>query len=853
LPVSSRPRISVLILNYNGREHLEACLPTVVAQTYPRDRFQIEVIDNGSTDGSLDFVRATYPQVRVHALERNLGFAEPYDTVARASDSDWVVFLNNDTRVDPNWLSALVDAAGQHGADCVASKILDWDGRRIDFVGGLTTFIGHSWQRDNGEPAAREYLDVPLLFACGGSMLIRRDAYVDAGGFDRDFFAYFEDVDLGWRMNVLGYRTMLAPKAVTYHRLHGTAGKIAFAQRLRLYERNALAMIYKNYEAETLRRVLPAAIALSLARGLVHSGVDPRTFALGSTPPPTVELSARSAVHLLALEDFYRSLPALSEKRAAIQSRRKVSDAELFTLFGEPFRLHEQGSYGEIARTLIRDLGIDEIFASEATPHRTTLLPSDDAVLETRTTQPFGPGRRGSLVQDDAKTLPKVSVIVLTVLGSTHLPDCLSSLRAQTYPAALREILVVDNASAEDPTEVVRQYYPDARVIRNPANVGFAVGNNIGAKAATGEYVVFLNDDTRVHPEWLRELVGTAVRRGAVSVGSRMLSWDGSLIDFAGASVNFEGKGFQVDIGQPEAGRYTEERPLLFACGGAMLVRRDVFLETGGWDEAAFAYYEDVELGWRFWLLGHEVWFSPRSIVYHKHHGTWGRWPSPPRLRLYERNSLRILYTHLERDTLVRVLPAALLLATDLALLSTDFSRAARDADEVARDEAHGRNQHARGWRALKTSLKAALRERGVNRQSSVAANLRRVGPRGLLAIASFVLRGGPASVPQVSRRAALQIERGAASFVLDDRTETIPTSAAAALSGVYDFIRELPVLTERRRALQSARRRTDRDILSRFNSHWTHAAVARYQVEHEDVHWRLVEEFGIEEIAKET
>ena len=100
-------------------------------------------------------------------------------------------------------------------------------------------------------------------------MLIARDAYLDAGGFDRDFFAYFEDVDLGWRLSLLGYRTVLAPAAVTYHRLHGTAGRIAFAQRLRLYERNALAMIYKNYEDESLRRVLPAAIALSLLRGLV--------------------------------------------------------------------------------------------------------------------------------------------------------------------------------------------------------------------------------------------------------------------------------------------------------------------------------------------------------------------------------------------------------------------------------------------------------------------------------------------------------------------------------------------------------------------------------------------------------
>ncbi len=682
--MSSTPRVSVLILNYNGREHLKACLPTVEAQAYPKGSLSIEVIDNGSTDGSVAFVREQFPGVRLHLRPRNLGFAAPYDEVARASTSDYLAFLNNDTRVEPTWLSELVGAAARHEAQCVASRILDWDGGRIDFVGGLTSFVGHSWQRDCGEPAAaHEYEERPLLFACGGSMLISREAYVAAGGFDRDFFAYFEDVDLGWRLSLLGYRIVLAPRAITYHRLHGTAGRIAMAQRLRLYERNALAMIYKNYEDESLRRVLPAAVALSLLRGLTHSGIDPRTFALGGHPPPSLDVSARAVVHLLALEDFGRLLPELHRKRAAIQARRRRSDAELFTLFGEPFRLHEAGHYEEIAAALIRDFEIAPLF--EQGPRRAAAAPP--SIVEPP--PPVPADRPASRIEIDAT--PVVSVIVLTVLGPTHLADCLSSLRAQTYPADRREIIVVDNASAQDPTAVVEQYYPGARVVRNASNLGFAVGNNVGARAARGEYVAFLNDDTRVHPEWLSELAGTAVRRRAVSVGSRILSWDAQLIDFVGGFVNCEGKGFQIDIGQPEAGRHMEERPLLFACGGAMLARRDVFLETGGWDEGAFAYYEDVELGWRFWLLGHEVWFSPRSIVYHKHHGTWGRWPEPPRLRLYERNSLRILYTHLERDTLQRLLPAALLLAVDRALLATHVSRASESGDDTPGLESGGR------------------------------------------------------------------------------------------------------------------------------------------------------------------
>jgi GT2 family glycosyltransferase len=536
-----------------------------------------------------------------------------------------------------------------------------------------------------------------VLFACGGSMLVKRDVYVDAGGLDRDFFIYFEDVDFGWRLAVLGYRTVLAAKAITYHRLHGHMGRMAYAPRLRLYERNALAMLFKNYEDETLRRVLPAAIALSLLRGLSQSGLDPNHFRLGSASPSEVAISARLTAHLLAFEDFCRMLPALRERRADIQRRRKVPDTEIVKLFGDPYRWHEAGPYEEIAWTLVRDLGIDEALGkgsgvpgsgvpgsgvpgSRVPGFRGSevLVPGSDVPGSGSSDVP-GSGSSESTAGAEGGD-PLVSIVIITVLGATYLPDCLSSLREQTYPLDRTDVIVVDNGSKEDPSAAVAELYPGARVVRSETNIGFSGANNLGARAARGEYVVFINDDTRLHPEWLRELVGTAVRHGAASAGSRMLTWDGTTIDFVGGVVNCEAKGFQTDTGLPEAGRHTGEVPILFACGGAMLIRRDLLLNTGGWDEGAWMYYEDVELGWRLWLLGHEAWFSPRSIVFHKHHGTWGRWPEPPRLRLYERNSLRILYTHLERDSLARVLPAALLLAADRAMLITGLSRAFRDA-----------------------------------------------------------------------------------------------------------------------------------------------------------------------------
>ena len=165
-----------------------------------------------------------------------------------------------------------------------------------------------------------------------------------------------------------------------------------------------------------------------------------------------------------------------------------------------------------------------------------------------------------------------MSIVILTALGPTHLPECLDSLREQTYPADRVEVIVVDNGSAEDPTAAVQRDYPGARVISECRRTsGFAAGNNVGASAATGDYLVFLNDDTRAHPDWLRELVETARRRGAAAVASCILDWSGERIDFVEGAVNFQGKGFQLHYGAPAGSVTLEEKPLLFACGCAML------------------------------------------------------------------------------------------------------------------------------------------------------------------------------------------------------------------------------------------------------------------------------------------
>jgi GT2 family glycosyltransferase/glycosyltransferase involved in cell wall biosynthesis len=261
--------------------------------------------------------------------------------------------------------------------------------------------------------------------------------------------------------------------------------------------------------------------------------------------------------------------------------------------------------------------------------------------------------------------LPTVSVVVLNYNGLKHLEKCFTSLLALDYPQDRLELLLADNGSSDASLDYMREHFPTVRLVETGGNLGFAGGNNYGAEHATGEYVAFLNNDTRVEPDWLSEMVHSVLRdsdRGVVCTSSLMLDWSGEKIDFQAGALNFHGFGFQPSYGQPVAGRDIQPRELLFACGGSMLIQRDVFLEVGGFDPDFFAFFEDVDLGWRLWVLGYSVTLTPTAITYHRHHGSFSAIPSHRTYLLYERNALYAIYKNYEQETLDKALPAALLL-----------------------------------------------------------------------------------------------------------------------------------------------------------------------------------------------
>lgn len=268
------------------------------------------------------------------------------------------------------------------------------------------------------------------------------------------------------------------------------------------------------------------------------------------------------------------------------------------------------------------------------------------------------------------KELPTVSVIVLNYNGRAYLETCLPSLAEMSYPRKSLEIMVVDNASTDDSVPWLKQKYPDIQLLVNPANLGFAKGNNLGAKAASGSYLAFLNPDTRVDKEWLLALSRTILSEPDVAcAGSIMLDWAGDDIDYSGrpddAMDLYPGHAKDTLVTLQSAG----DVPLLFASGGAMLVRRDIFMKLGGFDEYYFLYCEDVDLGWRLWLHGYRVLRSTRSLLFHKRGASSQQLDAKFVMGLAQKYTLYTLLKNMEASQLWPILPGVLWYLVDRSRL----------------------------------------------------------------------------------------------------------------------------------------------------------------------------------------
>ncbi len=253
------PEISVLIVNWNGRHFLNECLGALRRQTF-RD-FETILVDNASTDGSSDYVRSCFPEVRLVQLDENVGFASGNIAGYDQACGQLIALLNNDTEADPNWLEELKRASRDFPkVSTFACKMLHFDQRdRIENCGFGLTAAGLAVDLGRDEADGPDWVDPrPIFGACGGAVAYRRSMLEDVGFFDPDFFMNYEDVDLAFRAQLRGYACTLIPTAIVYHRYGATRKKFPARQlsftaqhRVRLFEKYADRIDVSLAPAET--------------------------------------------------------------------------------------------------------------------------------------------------------------------------------------------------------------------------------------------------------------------------------------------------------------------------------------------------------------------------------------------------------------------------------------------------------------------------------------------------------------------------------------------------------------------------------------------------------------------------
>jgi GT2 family glycosyltransferase len=255
--------ISVVIPNYNGRRYLEGCLPSLSAQTF--EDFEVIVVDNGSKDGSCEYVAEEFPRVRIVENEENLGFAAGVNSGISIARGEHILTLNNDTVAEREFIGSLAEAIGSDGrVGMCASKMLFLDGR-INSAGICLSRSGAAWDRGMGEADRGQYDAACEVFGpSAGAALYRREMLDEIGLFDEDFFAYMEDVDLAFRGRLAGWRCLYVPGARVRHVHGGTAG---FGSDLSVYygNRNILWYPVKDFPLGLLISSLPWIAGRSLA------------------------------------------------------------------------------------------------------------------------------------------------------------------------------------------------------------------------------------------------------------------------------------------------------------------------------------------------------------------------------------------------------------------------------------------------------------------------------------------------------------------------------------------------------------------------------------------------------------
>lgn len=304
--------VSVVILSYNSKEDLKECIPSLISQTY--QDFEIIVVDNASTDGSEEFIKANYPGIKIVQTGKNLGYAAGNNAGFEVAEGEYIVVVNPDTVADPEWLAELVKPLENDPTiTATTSKVLIYYQKdKINTCANTAHYTGLTFCRGLNRSASELNNYQPVGAVSGCSFAIRSNMLKKINGFDSDFFLYQEDADLSWRIRFAGGKIMYVPESIIYHKF-----KLSIAPRKEFYlERNRYLILFKNFSLKTLLLLLPSLTVTEIIT-VAHAVLNGPIYIKGKVK-----------AYAWIINNYEKIL----QKRHETLGKKKIADKEFFEL-----------------------------------------------------------------------------------------------------------------------------------------------------------------------------------------------------------------------------------------------------------------------------------------------------------------------------------------------------------------------------------------------------------------------------------------------------------------------------------------------------------------------------------------
>jgi len=318
------PKVSIIIINYNGKHHLESCLESLLKINY--NNTEIIIVDNNSTDDSVNFVSKNFPDVILIRLNENKGFAEPNNIASKVATGDLLLFLNNDTIVTPSFISEMIKPIQQDSDIGICQSLLLKPDESIDSSGDFIDTLGVVYNSKTQISEIRE-----ISSARGASMMIKKNLFEQLEGFDKKFYFSFEDVDLSWRCWIAGYKVLIIPKSIVYHLGGQTYQKVKNSMAFHGFK-NQLSMKITNFESSLVLKNMLKFFIIYGSRELKiwfdykiygKTKLSSSKYENNIAPNPSFKIIFNSILWVVNNQKY------LIQKQRKVNSTRKISSKQL--------------------------------------------------------------------------------------------------------------------------------------------------------------------------------------------------------------------------------------------------------------------------------------------------------------------------------------------------------------------------------------------------------------------------------------------------------------------------------------------------------------------------------------------